>query len=939
MEFRLLGDIQARLDGQEVDVGHIKQRGVLATLLTDANRVVPVEQLIDRVWADHPPLRARETLYGYLYRLRRALSAADDVKISSTPGGYVLSVDVMAVDLHRFRHLVTQARTASSDEQSLVLFDQALGLSSGDAFANLDSPWVNAMRDVLEKQRFAAILERTDLALRSGRHSELLSELFARVAAHPLDERSAGQLMLALYRSGRRTVALDQYQQVRQHLAEEVGVDPGPALQVLHQRILRNDPMLDTASTVDSDIGGALRYTAQAAPMAVVPRQLPIAPAGFVGRVSELAQLDKIALKAGGATVISVISGGGGVGKTWLALNWAHRNVDRFPDGQLYVDLRGFAPSGQPLSPEVAVRGLLNALGVDTRSISADLDALAGLYRSLVAGRRMLILLDNARETSQVVPLLPGSPTCTVLVTSRRLLTGLVTAYSAQLLELDVLTETDARDLLARDIGAERLAAEPDAVNELLDYCGGLALALGIVAARATIQPDVPLAAVAGELRDRTSRLDALNGGELAVNLRAVLSWSQHSLTHQATEVFALLGLAPGPDIRLAAAASLTALPAPQTLSVLRELEHAHLIHRHSTDRYRMHDLIRLHAHEQAHNNLPEATRTTALHRLVDYYLHTACAADRLLAPHRSPIRLDPHTPGTHPHPLPDRPAAMAWFDSEHANLLAAQHAAATQQWHHTVWQMAWALNTFQYRQGLLHDQLVVWQAALDAAVHLPDPTTHTSTHRYLGIAHADLRRHEEAIEHLHQALALAEHHHPTHQVLTHLTLSWAWKQRGDDQRALDHARLALELVRTLDQPVQEARALNAVGWYAAQLGDYDTARSHCQAALTLYHHHHDPDGEATALDSLGYIEHHTGYHHRAIGHYQQALNLYRDLGHTPRMADTLTGLGHPHAALGHHDHARAAWEHALDLYQKQLRTTDAERVRQHLTTLDTRSF
>jgi tetratricopeptide (TPR) repeat protein len=369
---------------------------------------------------------------------------------------------------------------------------------------------------------------------------------------------------------------------------------------------------------------------------------------------------------------------------------------------------------------------------------------------------------------------------------------------------------------------------------------------------------------------------------------------------------------------------------------VLRALEDASLLDRQPGGRYTMHDLIRAYATHTANDNLAEDTRRAALRRVLDFYLHTAHSADGLMRPHRSPIHLDQPAPSAHSNPLPDDRAAMAWFDTEHRNLLAAQHTATSRAWHPIVWQLAWTLDTFHRRRGHRNDRLAVWRAALNAATHWPDSTTSIHTQRALGSAFAELGRHGEATWHLHQALALAEHHHdPAQQAHTHQMLATAWERRGDHRRALEHTTYALGLYRTLDRPVWAAEALNAMGWYTAQLGDYDNARVHCHAALTLHQHHHNPGGEAATRDSLGYIDTHTGHHHQAVGQYRQALSLFRDLGYTYRSADVLDRFGHPHAALHQHEQARAMWREALDLYQQQGRDEDAARVQRQLDELD----
>jgi tetratricopeptide (TPR) repeat protein len=671
-----------------------------------------------------------------------------------------------------------------------------------------------------------------------------------------------------------------------------------------------------------------------------VPRQLPAAPAGFAGRREELARLTAAlddSTGQGATVVISAIAGAGGIGKTWLALHWAHQHVDRFPDGQLVVNLNGFAPTDAPMTPARAVRGFLDALGVEPGSIPVELQAQIGLYRSLVAGRRMLILLDNARTAEQVVPLLPGSPTCTVLITSRNRLSSVLTAHGAHPLPVDVLTDHEARQLLAGRLGAHRLAAEPAAVTELLGCCGGLPLALSIVAGRAQTHPNFPLAHLAAELRDATTRLGALDDEDPAASLPAVLSWSYTTLPTNQARMFELLGIAPGPDISLPAAAHLTNQPIPQTRALLRGLEHAHLVHQHLPGRYRMHDLIALYANDRAHHDLPDTDRTDGLRRLADFYLHTANTADRLLQPHRPPIQLDPPGSDYHPVPLADSAAAWVWLDAEHRCLLATQQLAADHGWHRTVWQLAWTLTTFDHRRGHRHDLLAAWQAGLAAAHHDSDPASLCLAHRNLGHTYAHLGRHTDALAHLGYAQTLAEDTRDlAAQAHTHRALGRAWELQGDDQRALEHATNALHRFQALDQPVLEADARSMVGWYSARLGLHQQAHTHLHSALTLARHHGGRHCEATTLDTLGYLAHHTGQHDQALHHYQQALTLRRKLGLTYGEADTLDRLGHTHVALGDPDRARHTWQQALQLYQTQHRVHDAQRIQHQLDTLTT---
>jgi tetratricopeptide (TPR) repeat protein len=621
-----------------------------------------------------------------------------------------------------------------------------------------------------------------------------------------------------------------------------------------------------------------------------------------------------------------------------LALRWAHRHVDQFPDGQLWMDLRGFDPSGEPTPAAVAVRGFLDALGVDPAAVPVGLDAQVGLYRSLIAGRRMLIVLDNARDTTQVVPLLPGGPSCAVLVTSRHRLGGLVTAHGARSLDLDVLSENDARQLLTDRLGQRRVATEPDAVTELLASCAGLPLALSITAARATAHPRLSLAALAAELRDHASRLDALNAGEPQADLRVVLSWSRQALSSDAARAFALLAIAPGQDIALNAAASLLALPAAATRTLLSELEHAHLVQRHTPDRYRMHDLVRLHAIEQANDDHTSADRQEALGRVVGFYVRTAHAGDRLLAPNRPAPVVDVPVAGSVTRRLRDPASALVWFDAEHACLLATQRMAHAQGWDAEVCHLAWTLDPYHRGRGHVHDRVATWQLALTAAGRLRDPVVQTRAHQHLGDAYAVIGMTTEALEHLHQALALAEQTDDiARQGHIHLFLGDAWEQHGDNQRALGHARDALRVLQTLDNTLWQAQALNAVGWFQARLGRYAEGRATCEAALALLRQHpadERQNSEPGTLDSLGYIAHHLGDYDQALDHYRQALSIQRAQGALFKEAEVLDHIAETHLAQRHPDQARDAWKQALELYHSQHRLTDAERVSHRLASL-----
>ncbi|WP_191252508.1 AfsR/SARP family transcriptional regulator [Amycolatopsis oliviviridis] len=915
----LLGEVTVHVDGQAVELGPARQRCVLAALAVDAPRLVPVDSLVERVWGARTPRRGRETLHSYISRLRQALSGVGALEVVSRSGGYALlsAQPGQVVDLHQFHELRGRAR--ADDAQAAALLTEALALWRGEALTGLTGDWVETERERLRRERWNTECDLTDRLLDSTGDEDLVARLSARVTAQPLDERVAGQYLLALHRAGQSADALAYYQRLRQRLVRELGTDPGAPLQELHQRILTADPALAAAPA-----------TAPSVP-SVVPRQLPAPPTPFVGRGEELDRLDAILRQAGEATLaIGALSGAGGFGKTWLALHWAHRHAGEFPDGQLFVDLRGFSPDEQPMPPAVAVRGFLDALGVDASRLPADTHAQAALFRSLVADKRMLVILDNAADADQAGPLLPGGAECAVIVTSRNQLTGLITGHGARNVRLDVLTADEAHAVLARRLGSARLDADPAVTDEVIAQCAGFPLALSLVAGHAHTRPDLPLAAIAAELRE----LDLGMLDDDTAGLSAVLSWSYRALKPGQATVFSLLGVAPGPDIGLSAAAALTGLSPHETRKAVLALEQASLVKQDSRGRLRMHDLIRRYAADTA-KGLPGGALDAALRRLADFYLHTAYAGERLIGPHRPAIQLSDPEPGVRPQDLPDAESAFAWFDTEHPNLLAAQHAAMQHGRHQTVWQLAWTLSTFHARRGHSHDEVMVWQAGLAAGERLDSPAVHTLTRRLLGGALAGVGRFDEAIESVHQALALAElHHDHVNQVRSHRTLAWAWGRSGDDRKALEHATRALDLHRELQDPIEETYALCIVACYAAQLGEHDRAYEDCRLALDRCREHNLREGEASVLDTLGYLDHRTGHHRRAIRNYRESLARYRELGDMFVVAENLEKLGHPHAALGEDDDARTVWRAALSLYEDQRRDAEAERLRQRIDAL-----
>jgi DNA-binding SARP family transcriptional activator/tetratricopeptide (TPR) repeat protein len=762
-EFRILGTVEAYAPAGPVDIGPPRQRTVLAALLIDAGRAVPVSMLVDRIWGDAPPELARRSLHSYIARLRRIVDAISTpqapARLVRRSGGYQLQVSPEQVDVLRFRALVEQSREAgrSGAEQAALLRD-ALALWRGEPLTGTSGDWAARLREQLAQQRLGAAVAWARAELRLGNAAALTGPLGDLVAEHPLVEPLATSYLLALRAAGRSAEALRHYETVRRGLADTLGVDPTAELRQAYHTVLRPDPEPSTAA------GGPQQEHERVGP---VPAMLPPDINGFTGRAAQLAELDRLAGAGGqpGTVVIAALSGTAGIGKTALAVHWAHRVAGRYPDGQLYVNLRGFDPAASPVPPAQAVRILLDALGVPARRIPAEPDAQVGLYRSELAGRRVLVLLDNARDAAQVRPLLPGSPTTTVLVTSRKQLTGLVAAEGARPLTLPMLNTTEAYELLAARLGAARVAAEPDAVRTIVARCARLPLALAVAAARAATYPARPLATLAAELTT-ASRLDVLAGEDPVTDARAVFGCSYAALSMPAARLFRLIGTCPGQDISFRGAASLAGLPPVQTRPLLAELTTASLLVEHQPDRYAMHDLLRSYAGElfptgEQHAGNVEyagvlAARRAAIQRLLDHYLHTAESAARLLDPQRAQLPLPEPSPGALIEPPADAAAALAWFTLERPELVAAVQLAGHSRFDTHAWRLASSLFTLLDEQGRWLDVIASQQTAIAAATRLGDRTAQQRAHEMLGLTHLRLARYPAAHSHLRQAAELA---------------------------------------------------------------------------------------------------------------------------------------------------------------------------------------
>ena len=593
-------------------------------------------------------------------------------------------------------------------------------------------------------------------------------------------------------------------------------------------------------------------------------------------------------------------------------MHWAHQVAGSFPDGQLYVNLRGYDPSGTPLPPAEAIRGFLDALGVPAAHIPAGPDAQARLYRSLLASQRMLIMLDNARDAAQVRPLLPGSDGCLVLVTSRSQLTGLAAADGARLLTLDELTHAEARTLLSRRLGAERVGTEPAAAAELITLCARLPLALNIAAARAAARPKHPLAAVATALRGERDRLDAFDTGEPTSSARTVFSWSYRNLSQPATRMFRLLGLHPGPDVTVAAAASLAGIPADQANRCLGELTATHLVTEQAPGRFSFHDLLRAYASEQAGACDSSSVRNAAIGRMLDHYLHTAQAAATLVCPGRDLLTLPPPGDGVHPDQPGTSAAALAWFIAERPVISAAARVAADAGLDAQAWQLGWVLGRYLHRCGYWQEWTAILHAALAAAERAGDLPGQAGIHRDLGNVLARLGSFADAHAHLGLALGMYQRlGDSAGQAHTRLVLGQAFDFQSRPHEALSQARQALESYRAAGHTAGQANAINNVACYHNVLGEYGEALAYHQQALALDRQIDNRDGECCTWDCLGDTYRHLGQPDQAIACYRQAIRLFRELGNRPDLAVALTNLGDTLSTTGQMPDARAAWQEA----------------------------
>jgi DNA-binding SARP family transcriptional activator len=939
MRFALLGPLIVLDDaGARIQLSGPRLRVLLAALLLHANAPISAEVLTEAVWDEAPSSTATDTLRSYVRRLRRALGPLGADRIETRDPGYLVRVEQGELDTFEFEASCLDASAAlqaGSYLDASKAAARALGLWRGEPLLDVPSRVLcDEFAPRFEALRLQAFENQAEAGLRLGHYDRLIPELNTLAAAHPLRERFHAQLIRALAQSGRRAEALDAYQSARTTLARELGIEPGPELRELQARILAGQPIsAHTAAATQAAVAQRLPRGA-GSDTDNAPMQLPAGIPHFVGRSAALAELSRLAAIAAEQPVsptiaISAIDGLAGVGKTALAVHFAAAAAGRFPDGLLYVNLRGFDPGGEPLDPAQVLRGFLETLGMPVSRIPSGLEARIGAYRSRLTGRRMLIVLDNARDSDQVRALLPGTAGCLVLITSRDQLAGLIALEGAHPLTVDVFTLEEAHELLTRRLGAERVAREPGAVAELSEQCARLPLALNIAAARAALKPTHPLEQLVEEQRD--SAIAALDTGDAFASVRAVFWASYRTLDAAAARMFRLLAEHPGSDISVNVAASLAGTSRDQARGALRELTRGQLLTESAPGRYTCHDLLRAYAAElsQSLDEAPERRR--AAERVLDHYLHTAQTLNRTLYPAWHALELPEPAHGVMQERLEDREHAQRWFAAEYRALVSATARASVLGFDDHAWRLAWVLVTILERQGYWREWHRVSEIALGASRRTEDLPGQAHAHSWLGAALAALGEHAEARVQFGQAAALFERlGDHTRRGIVHTNICRALEREDRYGAALEHAQEALECFREVDHVLGQASALNNIGWYQANLGRNEQGLDHCLLALELVRASGDPYGEAGTLDTIGSIQHRLGRHAACLESFEHALLIQRKAGEKALEALTLTHLGDACYDVHDTDAAREAWSSALEILT-QLEHLDAREVRAKL--------
>ncbi|GAA3452831.1 AfsR/SARP family transcriptional regulator [Dactylosporangium matsuzakiense] len=909
MQFRLLGAVEADIAGRPIKLGWRQERCLLALLLLENGHPIHNERLAELIWEGEPPPDPRAALQVVVARLRGHLNAADaaghGVRLVTKGDSYALEAAPEQVDLARFKMLVARARTTEHPDRAAAFLRTALRLWRGPALADVAGPWLRRrVADPLDELRLAATEELMDVELAAGRHHERIAELTQLVAEHPLRERLRGQLMTALHREGRRVAALDSYDQLRRTLRDSFGLEPGAQLRELHARILRADTHPPAAVA-------AAAARAPVAPVAVpqppmmtaarppTPAELPADVAGFVGRTEELSRLDAMlpqSADGAGPVVVTAIAGTAGVGKTALAVHWAHRVAARFPDGQLYVNLHGYATCDRPVPAIEALGGLLRSLGVREDRVPDDLGSASALYRSMLAGRRVLLFLDNARSVEQVRPLLPAGQGCLVVITSRDRLTGLVAHDGARRITLDILPQAQARALLRDMLGADRIAAEPEATDELAAACAFLPLALRISAADLINHPLRSIAVHVAQMRGADPLAALTVDGERAVHNALELSY--RTVTAEAQRLFRLLGLVPGDDFTAAAAAALAGVTGAEAAALLDRLAAAHLVVEAAPERFTFHDLLRSYARTRTGADDPAPERAAAARRLYDWYFATLDAAAGQLYPQL--VRL-PSAGVAAVAPFCGTAQALAWLEAERRNLVQLVRHAAADYYPEMAWRLADGMRGFLSQSGRLFDWFAVCRAGLATAEAGGDVNGQAAMLIGLASANQWVCRHDETVAALLGAIRLAEAGGWLEgTACARNNLGIVYDDLGRPDEALEQHNRATALAREHGSTRLLVPFLDSLGHHHYVSGQL-TAAQECfdeclRMAETL-----QPSTRTTAylLESLAGTYRALGRLRDAADTADRALALCRDVGNRLQETTILSLLAMIHAELG----------------------------------------
>ncbi|MEV1000923.1 BTAD domain-containing putative transcriptional regulator [Nonomuraea sp. NPDC050202] len=914
LEIGYLGPWEIATDDHVIKLAGQRRIGVLARLAVDAGKAVHTDRILADVWAHSSAATAAKQLHIVISKLRETLAAhcGEDL-IETLPGAYRLALDRDRVDAHLFTRLALRARAARAQDAAATadaLFRQALALWRGPVLAEVDAPWARIEAGRLAEERLSVLEEHIDLRLTAGDHHAVARELAAHVKAHPLRERPAIQLMLALHRDARSAEALAVYQDTRRAMVTELGIEPGNELRRLHQAILARDPALD--------LGTPAQRGTLAEP--VVPAELPAGTQAFTARAAEVERL-RAALVTGGGPTITVIDGPGGIGKSTLAVHVAHAVSGRFTDGVVYVNLHGATAGLAPLTPAEALRHLLRSLGLDGTAVPADPGEAAARYRSLTAAGNLLVILDNARDVRQVRPLIPGGAGCRVLITSRDPLSVLDNAHH---LHLGTLTDEDATALLTRVVGAGRVGAEPEATAEIVRLCGGFPLALRIAGARLAAHPGRAISDLAVRLADATRRLDLLEYADLAV--RAGIAVSHQHLREEpagrdAAHLLALLGLLELPTHTPAATAALAGWPEHRAEAALERLLDARLLEPAGPDRYQLHDLVRLYAREQG---LAAPERGAAIRRALHHYLATAVQAEELVGSTKGNFdRYLAEQPGEE---LTTVAAANEWVERERDNLLAAVRQAAGDSADGTAADLANVTQWLFDRRGWFSELIEVSELALRGAEKMADWQGKAYLHQGLASVHAQLGRFPEALRELEAGLAcwdLAGQPDRKAGILNDLGTVHTMMGHHDDALAALERALAITF-RTGRRAHESFVRNNLVHVYYRQ-GRFEEAVEEARHVLAMTEELDDAGSLGIAHDTLGDAYRAGGMLEEAVEHYRHAVRLQRETGYTLYTAVSSWWLGRALHDLGRPEEARASWRESLGLLREARLLTAAE--------------